>query len=115
MKEPLVVEKPWGFFHQYTHNEISTVKIITVKPHEQLSLQSHQHRDELWIAIDGNMIAIVGEKHIPLAPLQQTFIPKKVKHRLINESNELIKILEISFGSFNETDIIRYDDKYGRD
>ena len=45
-------KRPWGGFRRYTHNELSTVKVITVKPGEVLSLQYHHHRDELWVALD---------------------------------------------------------------
>jgi len=46
------VEKPWGKFEQYTHNALSTVKIITVQPGGALSLQYHHRRDELWVVLD---------------------------------------------------------------
>jgi len=40
------------------------------------------------------------------------FIPKQTKHRLSSETNT--RILEISFGKFDETDITRYEDDFGR-
>lgn len=38
-------ERPWGNFERFTHNEISTVKILTVNPNEELSLQYHHNRE----------------------------------------------------------------------
>jgi len=108
------VEKPWGFFNQFTQNEVSTVKIIAVKPHQQLSLQSHQKREELWIFLDEGLIAEVDGRRIPSTVSPQVFIPKQAKHRLTNDSDHLARILEISFGHFDEDDIVRYEDKYGR-
>ena len=56
MKNHLTVNKPWGRFDQFTHNEISTVKILTVNPNKRLSLQSHDKREEMWIALDDGVI-----------------------------------------------------------
>ena len=114
MDKTVYVEKPWGFFRQYTHNEVSTVKIITVNPHQQLSLQSHEKRDELWVFIDEGLIAEVSEKKIRSNRNNQVFIAKGERHRLANDSDQAARILEISFGVFDENDIVRYEDRYGR-
>jgi mannose-1-phosphate guanylyltransferase/mannose-6-phosphate isomerase len=45
--------------------------------------------------------------------LQPVFIPVGAKHRLIGEDKSY-RVLEISFGFFDEDDIIRFEDKYGR-
>jgi mannose-6-phosphate isomerase-like protein (cupin superfamily) len=57
-KRPDVVvdHRPWGNFRQYTLNEPSTVKIITVAAGEALSLQRHEHRDELWVVLDDGLL-----------------------------------------------------------
>lgn len=110
--ETLVVEKPWGKFEQYSLNEKSTVKIITVKKGEILSLQSHQLREEMWVTLDDGLIAEIGGKEIPLNKGDRVIIPKKTKHRIRAEKKA--RFLEISFGEFDENDIKRYEDKYGR-
>ena len=56
--------RPWGGFRRYTHNQLSTVKIITVKPGEILSLQYHHHRDELWVALDEGLRVTLGDRRI---------------------------------------------------
>lgn len=114
MRKPLYVEKPWGFFLQFTHNETSTVKIITIKPHHQLSLQSHKKRDELWVFLDEGLIVEVGDKKVVTITHHNIFIPKGAKHRLTNNLDHAGSVLEISFGDFDENDLIRYEDKYGR-
>ena len=46
---------------------------------------------------------------------ENIFIPKKSKHRLENNNNEDLIIIEIQYGSdLREDDIIRYDDIYDR-
>ena len=83
------LNKPWGFFHQFTHNELSTVKILTVNAHQQLSLQSHRNREELWIFIDHGLTVEVDNKRIEAQPYQELYITAKTKHRLINNSDKL--------------------------
>ena len=46
-------ERPGGFFRRFTDNVVSTVKIINIKPNEELSLQSHNNREEFWHIIKG--------------------------------------------------------------
>jgi mannose-6-phosphate isomerase len=105
-------ERPWGNFKQFTFNEISTVKVISVKPHQKLSLQYHFKRDEMWYFItDGYMI--LGDKELKKKKGEVEFIPKKVNHRLFSCDKE-VQVLEISFGEFDEKDIVRLEDSYGR-
>lgn len=114
LEETIYVEKPWGFFHQFTHNEQSTVKVLTVNPDQQLSLQSHKKREEMWVFIDEGLIVEVDDKRVLSKPYHQIFIPKGSKHRATNNSMHTARILEISFSDFDENDVTRYEDKYGR-
>ena len=111
-KKPLIVKKPWGKFSQYTHNEKTTVKIIEVKKGESLSLQSHEKRDELWVALDDGLIVEINGEKTPAKKGQEFFIPRKTRHMLSAKKNA--RVLEIAFGEFDEKDITRYEDKYGR-
>jgi mannose-6-phosphate isomerase-like protein (cupin superfamily) len=106
-------ERPWGFFRRFTNNEPSTVKIITIKPNEELSLQSHKNREEFWRVIKGDGIFEVGEKKYIVEEGIEQSIPFKTKHKA-TAGSEGIEILEIAFGDFDEGDIVRYEDKYGR-
>ncbi len=106
-------ERPWGHFRRFTENTPSTVKIITVKPNEELSLQSHAHRAEFWRVLSGNGAWEVDNNTHDLNVGDEKFIPLGVQHRLIAGENG-IEILEIALGSFDEGDITRYEDKYGR-
>jgi mannose-6-phosphate isomerase len=113
MKDVLVDLRPWGKFEQFICNEISTVKILYVTANSTLSLQSHQKREEMWIALDdGVMVEIDAEKKV-LSIGERVFIPKGVKHRLSAEEKSF-RVLEISFGEFDENDITRFEDAYGR-
>ncbi|MDQ3833792.1 MAG: phosphomannose isomerase type II C-terminal cupin domain [Actinomycetota bacterium] len=112
---PLIrVEKPWGRFEQYTHNILSTVKIITVDPGGTLSLQYHHHRDELWVVLDPGVKVELGEKVLHPEVGEKLFIPRETAHRLSCEGERPVRILEVSFGEFDEDDIVRLEDAYGR-
>lgn len=113
LSEISTTEKPWGRFIQYVLNQSVTVKIIEVNAREQLSYQYHHQRSELWIPLDeGACVRLEGEVIHP-DPMEPVFIPQGAKHQLIGES-KTYRILEISFGNFDEEDIVRLDDKYGR-
>jgi mannose-6-phosphate isomerase-like protein (cupin superfamily) len=108
------VKKPWGSFIQFTHNEKSTVKILIVNPKEMLSLQSHQKRSEFWYVLEGNPTLVLNTKIKRYKPGDKVKFKPGTKHRIINKTKKLIKILEIATGNFDEKDIIRYEDKYRR-
>ena len=106
-------ERPWGGFRQFAHNARCTVKILTVMDGQLLSLQSHRHRDELWVVLDeGLKVEIDGEEHVA-HPGDEFVIPRGSRHR-VGSIGGTGRILEISFGEFDEDDIERYEDVYGR-
>jgi mannose-6-phosphate isomerase-like protein (cupin superfamily) len=107
--------RPWGGFRRYTHNQISTVKIITVNPGEILSLQYHHHRDELWVALDRGLKVTLGERNWEPEPYEEIFIPRGTNHRMAGVGEKSGRWLEISFGEFNEEDIVRLEDRYNRE
>jgi mannose-6-phosphate isomerase len=118
MSEPfevLVDHRPWGKFTQYSHNQQTTVKIIEVKPQQQLSVQRHQNRDELWVALDEGLWATIGDETIMLRKEHRVFIPRNTVHSIKNVKHDKhARFLEIAFGQFAEDDIERLEDKYGR-
>ena len=109
--KPYLENRPWGDFLEFTHNTPSTVKIITVKAGEALSLQSHKNREEFWHIISGEGTVEIGEKNESATKGKEFFVPKETKHRISTTNSELV-LLEIAFGQFDENDIIRYEDKY---
>lgn len=111
--KPYLEHRPWGEFLEFTRNSPSTVKIITVKSGESLSLQSHKNREEFWHVISGSGIVEIGEKTENAITGNEFFVPKETKHRMSATNSDLI-VLEISFGQFDEDDITRYEDKYNR-
>jgi mannose-6-phosphate isomerase-like protein (cupin superfamily) len=106
-------KRPWGNFKQFTENEISTVKIINVEVGQNLSVQYHNKRSEFWVVLEGNPLITLGEKSELAKVGDEFFIEKKMIHS-IGAPNDKVQILEISFGEFDENDIVRIKDFYGR-
>ncbi len=109
----LIENRPWGNFVRYSLNEPTTVKIITVNPDQELSLQSHSERKEFWKVLKGHPTITIGEKKIEAKPDDEFEVEQHVLHRIAATTDE-VSILEIAFGNFNEEDIVRVEDKYGR-
>lgn len=107
-------ERPWGAFERYTLNEPCTVKVLTVEPGGTLSLQRHAHRAEMWVLLDdGAIVEVDGHRSQP--PVNaRVFIPAGSTHRLAS-AGPRVRVLEIAFGHFDEDDIERLTDAYGRD
>ncbi len=106
-------ERPWGAFERFTLNEQTTVKIITVKPGEAFSLQTHAHRDEFWRVLSGSGTIRLGQEGREAHEGDTFFILRGTEHRATG-GPEGLAFLEIAFGDFDESDITRLEDKYGR-
>ncbi|MFZ5955260.1 MAG: phosphomannose isomerase type II C-terminal cupin domain [Nanoarchaeota archaeon] len=109
MKE---VKRPWGLFKQFAFNEKCTVKVIVVNPGEELSLQAHKKRNELWYFFDDAVVQL-NEHKIHVKSGETIEVKKRMKHRVIAEDN-VVRFIEIAKGKFDEKDEIRFEDKYGR-
>lgn len=107
-------ERPWGVFERFTLNEQTTVKIIIVDADQAFSLQTHAKRDEFWRVIKGSGTVCIGEEPAREAREGDSFyIPRGSEHRATGGADGLT-FLEIAFGEFDENDITRIEDKYGR-
>lgn len=107
--------RPWGWFECLIKADGYQVKRLCVYPGERLSLQSHQHRSEHWISIVGSATVQIDEKVFTLEANQSTYIQSGKKHRLSNETEKPIFLIEVQTGKYlGEDDIIRFDDIYNR-
>ena len=111
----LKVYRPWGFFETLIKENNFHVKIISVLPKARLSLQSHKHRAEHWVVVDGQANVTLEDEEKIIKTNQSIYIPKGNKHRLHNKSSSPLKVIEVQTGFYlEEDDIIRYDDDYSR-
>ena len=109
------VYRPWGYYDSIDAGIGFQVKRIMVNPGAKLSLQKHLHRSEHWVIVKGIAKITCGKEIYKLEKNQSTYIPKGEIHRLENEQEDLLEIIEIQTGSYlGEDDIIRLDDQYDR-
>jgi mannose-1-phosphate guanylyltransferase/mannose-6-phosphate isomerase len=108
--------RPWGSYTVLEESEKYRIKKIVVQPGKRLSLQLHNKRNEHWVVIAGKAKVVLGKKEYDLICGQSIYVPKKVPHRLGNDSRTILEIIEVAQGSYvGEDDIVRLDDDFGRD
>jgi len=107
--------RPWGKFRRFPHEGASSLKIITVKPGERLSLQYHNGRDEFWVILDPGLEITAGERVWVTAPDEEIFIPRGTAHRARNVGDKSARFFEIWIGDSTESDIVRLSDDYRRE
>ncbi len=110
------VYRPWGAYDSIDAAERFQVKRITVKPGATLSLQMHHHRAEHWIVVSGTARVTRGDEVFLLGENESTFIPLGTRHRLENPGKLPLELIEVQSGGYlGEDDIVRFEDKYGRE
>lgn len=108
-------ERPWGRFEVLYEEEGLKVKRIVVYPGQRLSLQSHEHRGEDWLILEGVARVQLDNKVLQLYPHQVVHIPPRSRHRVACESDSNLVFVEVQRGGYlGEDDIIRYEDDYRR-
>lgn len=111
---PYHENRPWGNFIEFIRNSPTTVKIITVSPGQTLSLQFHKNRSEFWHIISGSGEVQIGDLKHEAKTGDEFFVEKEVNHRIFASHGEPFVILELALGEFDENDITRLEDVYGR-
>lgn len=110
------VYRPWGKYDSLDDGNRFKVKRITVKPGARLSTQMHHHRAEHWIVVTGTAKVIKDNEELFLTENQSTYIPVGSVHSLENPGMVDLELIEVQSGGYlGEDDIVRFDDKYGRE
>jgi mannose-6-phosphate isomerase-like protein (cupin superfamily) len=107
--------RPWGNYKNFFKGENFLLKELTVNKKSSISLQKHFYRAEHWTVINGKPKITIGKKVFFKKVNESVFIPKGSIHRIENIYNTQVKIVEAQLGgTLKETDIVRYQDEYGR-
>jgi mannose-1-phosphate guanylyltransferase len=108
--------RPWGSFTILDESEGYKIKRIEVKPGKRLSLQRHKYRNEHWVVVFGTATVSINDKTFLLEQNESTYIKAGDIHRLLNDTNEPLVIIEAQVGSYTgEDDIERLEDDYHRE
>lgn len=110
------VHRPWGSYQTVDAGARFQVKRISVKPGASLSLQMHHHRAEHWVVVSGVARVTCNDDVRELRENESAFIPLGARHRLENPGPEPLELIEVQCGGYlGEDDIVRFEDRYGRD
>lgn len=111
----LEAHRPWGTYTVLEDSPNYKIKRILVRPKKRLSLQKHFHRNEHWVIVSGTAIVRVGDEEMTLRANESTYIHAGVLHRLENQGNIDLVLIEVQVGEYlGEDDIIRIEDDYER-
>lgn len=109
------VYRPWGKYDSVDCGTRYQVKRITVNPGAKLSVQMHHHRSEHWVVVSGVARVTNGSETFLLSENESTYIPVGAVHALENPGKTPLEIIEVQSGSYlGEDDIVRLEDRYGR-
>lgn len=108
-------ERPWGYYRVLHEEPGIKVKELAVDPGKSLSNQRHFLRSEYWLISEGEATIDYQRHHNWNTQLTNKFtkhqeleIPCKTWHRLYNESDKPVRIIEIQYGDdCREEDIER--------
>ena len=115
IKKKNVYYRPWGKYTNLFEGKEFLIKELYVKTKGILSLQKHHHRAEHWLVTQGNPKITLNKDSFVKKPNEHIFIPLEAIHRIQNPGKKPVKIMEAQVGSIlKETDIVRYQDVYGR-
>lgn len=107
--------RPWGWFESLVVGDRFQVKRILVHPGASLSLQSHFHRSEHWIVVEGTARVTIDDRVELVTENQSVYIPLGATHRMENPGKVPMVLIEVQTGTYlGEDDIVRYEDIYAR-
>lgn len=107
--------RPWGYYESLIQGDRFQVKRIVVTPGRQLSLQSHFHRAEHWVVVNGTARVTRDQEVVILRENESIYLPLGCVHRLENPGKINLALIEVQVGAYlGEDDIVRFEDIYGR-
>jgi len=114
-KKKNVYYRPWGKYVNLFEGKNFLVKELTVNAKSSISLQKHHHRSEHWMITHGKPLITINKNKYLKKVNESVFIPQGAIHRIENNFKKPVKIIEVQTGTIlKETDIVRYQDEYGR-
>jgi mannose-6-phosphate isomerase len=114
--EPRKVEKPWGWELVWAETEEYVGKLLFVRAGECLSLQYHEVKDESWLVQEGRATLELGDvggelEAFEIGPGDAFRYRPGTVHRVT--AIEDILVIEVS--TPNLADVVRLEDRYGRE
>ena len=112
---PTSAERPWGSWHVLATGEGYKVKRIEVQPGHRLSYQTHAHRSEHWLVVQGVATCVVDGRGVTVGAGEHLDVPSGSAHRIGNDQSVLLVVIEVQRGHYTGVDdIVRLEDDYDR-
>lgn len=113
------IKKPWGGYieHFRANDESVCFKTLIINPQAQISVQTHELRDEVWyIATEDVQYQMILENTRQSYFGKKRFdIPRTKIHSIKNlDDKSVLYIHEMQMGICKESDIVRLYDPYNR-
>ena len=124
-------DRPWGKWEDLHHDpeQPYRVKKITVNPGAKLSVQYHLNRAEVWTVVEGEGIAYVSNlpfdadaADLKIAEIEVkvgSYVEVPLQHihsiEVLESAKAPLVFIEVQIGLSTEDDIVRLEDRYGRD
>jgi mannose-6-phosphate isomerase-like protein (cupin superfamily) len=113
---PRKVEKPWGWELVWADAEDYVGKLLFVRAGESLSLQYHEVKDESWLVQEGRATLELGDvgrelESFEIGPGDAFRYRPRTVHRVTAIEDTLV--IEVSTNHL--TDVVRLEDRYGRE
>lgn len=108
-------QRPWGSWHVLDEGDGFKVKRIVVDPGHRLSYQTHARRAEHWMVVSGKATCLIDGETTRLGAGEYCDVAVGQPHRIQNDADEVLVIIEVQRGAYTgEDDIVRLDDDYSR-
>ncbi len=109
-----MIKKPWGYYVVLDEGENYKTKKLCVHPGQSISLQYHELRSEYWVVTNGYAVLNLESEEVILYPGKSCKIANRKKHKVVNNGDHDLIIIETQIGICDENDIVRLQDDYGR-
>ena len=107
--------RPWGSYTVLDSTDRCKVKRIEVTPGKRLSYQRHAHRAEHWFVLSGEGVVTLDGVKRAVSAGSAVDVSVGTAHRIENTGSTTLVFIEVQHGeSFEESDIVRLEDDFGR-
>ena len=111
-----ITERPWGTYTVLYSKFNHQIKTITVNPGQRLSYQTHEHRAEYWVIVQGHGTVTFNGADTDCRLGDAFVIEVGDAHRIANTGTDPLIFIEVQMGAIlTESDIVRLEDDYNRE
>jgi mannose-1-phosphate guanylyltransferase len=107
------MEKPWGSQIEWFSGERFTVGQFILLEGRRTSLHLHENESHFWFVESGNGELVIEDTMYLVGPGDSIHIDAEEVHRLSASIGDM-QIFYVTSGLIDETDVVRFEDDYGR-